>query len=285
MIIGPFDPWRSPFCTCPVKMSLNPYTGCSHGCLYCYATAYIPRFFECRPKSKLKRQIRHDISRLEPATLITLSSSSDPYPPMEKELRLTRGCLEILKLGGMSVQVMTKSNLVSDDADLLGDMKAVVCMTITSLNDSLACILEPGAPRPARRLDAMRRLRDCGVPVSARIDPIIPGINDSQLSEIVSEVCNAGALHITSSTYKAKPDSLKRLSTAFPEEGRALAAMLKTGERIGQDRYLPRETRRRIMLEVEMAATKEGVTFAACREGLSDKSGKSCDGSHLIRSI
>jgi DNA repair photolyase len=284
-MIKPFDPWRNPVCTCPAKMSLNPYTGCSHGCLYCYATSYIPRFSVCRPKKNLLRLVCRDVSRIAPGTLITLSSSSDPYPPQERDLRLTRGCLEILKAGEMSVQVMTKSNAVCYDADLLGDMKAVVGITITDLNDSLAGTLEPGAPMPEKRLDAIRRLRDNGVPVSARIDPVIPGINDSELCEIVSAVCNAGALHITSSTYKARPDSLKRLCSAFPAEGKALVALLEKGDRIGGCCYLPKETRRRIMREVERAAANEGVTFAACREGLSSQSGISCDGSHLIQSI
>jgi DNA repair photolyase len=285
MIIKPFDPWRNPVCTCPAKMSLNPYTGCSHGCLYCYAASYISRFSVCRPKKNLLRMVGRDVAALTPGTLIALSSSSDPYPPIEKGLRLTRGCLEILKAGDMSVQVMTKSNAICDDANLLGDMRAVVGITITGLNDSLAGMLEPGAPRPSKRLDAIRRLRDYGVQVSARIDPIIPGINDSGLSEIVSAVCNAGALHITSSTYKARQDSLKRLCSAFPEEGKALMALLERGERIGGGLYLPREIRRMIMLEVETAAAREGVTFAACREGLSSRSEISCDGSHLIQSI
>lgn len=284
-MLKPFDPWRNTVCTCPPKLSLNPYTGCMHGCLYCYASSYIPRFSVCRPKKDLLRHLSRDVSKLKPGTIIAMSSSSDPYPPMEKDLRLTRGCLEVLKAGGMSLQVMTKSNAVCDDADLLGVMRSAVSITITTLNESLARRLEPGAPAPHQRLDAIRRLQYCGVPVSARIDPIIPGINDSELGDVISAVCNAGARHITSSTYKARPDSLKRLCSAFPEEGEGLRVLLEMGEPIGGSHYLPKEIRRRIMFEAERAATIEGVTFAACREGLPNRPGISCDGSHLIQSI
>ena len=119
MILRPFDPWNSPLCTCPPKMSLNPYTGCPHGCIYCYASSYIPRFHECRPKVDLLRRLEKESAKIEPDTLVAMSNSSDPYPPMEKELRLSRGCLKILKRMDCRVQVVTKSDLVAEDADLL----------------------------------------------------------------------------------------------------------------------------------------------------------------------
>ncbi len=282
MILKLFDPWKNPRCTCPSKLSLNPYTGCSHGCLYCYASSYIPRFYECRPKKDLFRQLGRDVSRIEPGTLVAVSSSSDPYQPMEKDLRLTRGCLQILKDKGMRVLVMTKSDLVCRDANILSEMMSAVSITITTMSDSLAARLEPFAPLPSRRLEAIKLLCDSGVPVSARIDPVIPGINDSEVSDLVSAVCNAGAEHIISSTYKSRPDSLKRLCFAFPEAAESLRASLNKGEHFGGSHYLPRDMRQSIMLEVASAAAKEGVTFAACREGLQQMPGISCDGSHLI---
>ncbi|MFB3765860.1 MAG: radical SAM protein [Methanotrichaceae archaeon] len=285
MMLKPFDPWKNSLCTCPSKLSLNPYTGCSHGCLYCYASSYIPRFSECRPKRDLLKQLERDISKAAPGTLITLSGSTDPYQPAEKELGITSGCLKILRSGCMAVQVVTKSDMVCEDIDLLSGMRSVVNITVTTLKDSLSRRLEPAAPLPGRRLQAIRKLRDNGIPVSVRVDPIIPGINDSEIKDIVSEVCSAGAQHITSSTYKARPDSMKRLCTAFPAEGVALKALFKRGERIGGSLYLPEELRLRIMHEIEVYAAIKGMSFACCREGLRKQRKVSCDGSHLIQSI
>jgi len=180
MILRSFDPWKSPLCTCPAKLSLNPYTGCPHGCLYCYASSYIPRFNQCRPKADLLNRLKREAAKIAPGTLVAMSNSSDPYPPGERDLELSRGCLEILKERGLQVQVVTKSDLVAKDADLLRSMAATVAVTITTLKDSLSQRMEPGAPLPKRRLDAMRILNENEIPVSARVDPIIPGINDSE---------------------------------------------------------------------------------------------------------
>ncbi len=283
MILKPFDPWKSPLCTCPSKLSLNPYTGCSHGCLYCYASSYIPRFSECRPKKDLLRQLGREMSRIEQGTLVAISSSTDPYQPLEKDLGLTRGCLRMLYDHGIKVQVMTKSDLVCKDMDLLSEMMSIVSITITTISDSRAARLEPHAPSPSKRLNAIKQLHDCGIPVSARIDPIMPGINDSEISDLVSAVCNAGAQHITSSTYKARPNNLKRLCSAIPDAAKGLESAFDEGEHIGTSLYLPKAMRQRIMLEVERAAIKEGVTFTACRESFLNSHGVSCDGSHLIR--
>ena len=111
MILRPFDPWKNPLCTCPPKLSLNPYTGCQHGCIYCYASSYIPRFQECRPKVDLLKRLEKELAKINPDTLVAMSNSSDPYPPMEEELRLSRGCLQILKRMDCRVQVVTKSDI------------------------------------------------------------------------------------------------------------------------------------------------------------------------------
>jgi DNA repair photolyase len=282
MILKPFDPWKSAFCTCPAKLSLNPYTGCPHGCLYCYATSYIPHFQETKPKVDLEKRLRREASKVEPGCLVTMSSSSDPYPQMEMDLRITRGCLEILKSRGLRVLVATKSDLVCRDADLLSEMNSVVSITITTINEDITGMLEPGAPPTKRRLEAIRLLcRKC-VPVFARIDPIIPGINDSEIEDLVNATCEAGAQHITSSTYKARPDSWKRICSAFPSQAKSLKTIFEKGSRIGGSRYMQREIRESLMLKVEKAALRNGVTFASCREGLAIRRGVLCDGSHLM---
>ncbi|MCX6674281.1 MAG: radical SAM protein [Methanothrix sp.] len=285
MILQPFDPWKSPLCTCPAKMSLNPYTGCPHGCLYCYASSYIPRFAECRPKVDLLRRLAREAAKVEPGTLVAMSNSSDPYPPLEKDLRLSRGCLQILKERGLCVQVVTKSHLVAQDVELLADMRTCVAITVTTLQDSICRRLEPGAPLPAKRLAAMAKLAENGVAVSARIDPIIPGINDEEIDELVVAVSRAGAGHITSSTFKARPGSMNKIISAFPQEGATLESLFARGGKVAGSCYLPAETGRDLMQRVKECAQREGVTFSSCREGLAAVPGINCDGSHLLSAM
>lgn len=282
MILKPFDPWKNPMCTCPAKLSLNPYTGCPHGCLYCYATSYIPHFQETKPKVDLLRRLKREAAKVAPGSLVAMSSSSDPYPFMEKDLLITRGCLQILKERQLKVQVITKSDLVCRDADLLSEMASAVNITITTLQEDLSKKLEPGAPLPQRRLEAIKKLRLRGIPVSVRLDPLIPGINDHEIEDIVSIACEAGAQHITSSTYKARPDSWRRIISSFPKEAITLAALFDDGSRVGGSRYMSRETRELLMRKVEGEALSRGITFASCREGLASKGDVLCDGSHMI---
>ena len=285
MILQPFDPWKSRLCTCPPKLSLNPYTGCPHGCLYCYASSYIPRFAECRPKVDLLKRLAREAAKVEPGTLVALSNSSDPYPPLEKDLRLSRSCLQILNERGLCVQVVTKSHLVAQDVELLADMSACVAITVTTLHDSICRRLEPGAPLPAKRLAAMAKLAKMGVAVSARIDPIIPGINDEEIEELVVAVSQAGAGHITSSTYKARPGNMNKIVSVFPQEGAALEGLFAGGGKVAGSCRLPAGTRRDLMQRVKESAQREGVTFSSCREGWAAVPGINCDGSHLLISM
>jgi DNA repair photolyase len=285
MILRPFDPWKSLLCTCPAKLSLNPYTGCPHGCLYCYASSYILRFADCRPKVDLLKRLAKEASRIRPGTLVALSNSSDPYPPLEKELQLSRGCLQILMERGLCAQVVTKSHLVARDADLLADMSACVAITITSLSESICRRLEPGAPLPGKRLNAMAELAEKGVAVSARIDPIIPGINDAQIEQLVAAVSRAGARHITSSTFKARPENMKRIISVFPQECATLKDLFAGGSRVAGSSYLPAEIRCDLMQKVRECAQREGLTFSTCREGGAAVPGINCDGSHLLSAM
>ncbi|MDD1742308.1 MAG: radical SAM protein [Methanotrichaceae archaeon] len=282
MILTPFDPWKSPMCVCPQKLSLNPYTGCPHGCLYCYASSYISNFRECRPKQNLLKRLRTDANKLHQGAIIGMSNSSDPYPPMEKELNLTRDCLRILGTKKFRVQVVTKSDLVCRDIDLLVRMPSVVSITITTLNERLATKLEPGAPDSSKRLKAIRKLSDHGIPVSVRVDPIIPGLNDKGMEDLIDAVLKAGAKHITSSTYKARADNLRRMEYHFPKETEALKEMLKRGDCLGGSLYLPKDVRTRLMQQVMNLVMAKGATFSTCREGWPLENHLSCDGSHLF---
>lgn len=284
-VIREFDPWKDPLCTCPKKYGLNPYTGCPHSCVYCYISSYIPRAFECRPKKNLLSRVERDLKRADPDLVISMSNSSDPYPPAEAELRLTRGCLELIAEERRKVQIITKSDLVTRDLALLKKIPCVVSLTITTLDEDLASRLEPGAPSPGARLRAIRRVSR-ELPVTLRLDPLIPFVNDHEVESIVGAAARSGALHVTASTFKPRADGWRRFSSAFPDEASRLRELyFIRGER-KRGWYLPKEMRERIMISVRDACAKNHVTFSTCREGLSHlNTAKSCDGTHLIAAI
>ncbi len=277
-VIKPFDPWRSRLCTCPEKYSFSPYTGCGHGCLYCYITSYIPNAFSPREKKNLYGRLVRELRKIKQESLLSISNSSDPYQPMEKRRRLMRKILPLLK--PFRIQIVTKSDLVAEDSDVLRDLNSAVSITVTTLDRSVAKKMEPQAPPPEKRISALKTLSDSDIPVSARIDPVIPYINED-VEELVDQLSEAGVRHITSSTYKMRWDSLKRIREEFPEEGEKLKELYLRGERTGNTYYLEREIRIRILKNIRDMALKHGMSFACCREGLNLNTGV-CDGSHLI---
>lgn len=287
-LVRPFDPWRSPLCTCPAKYVLHPYTGCGHGCLYCYASSYVRDFFNPRPKEGFVRKLLRDLERLPIGSLVELSTSSDPYTPPEERLSVTRWALSELLERGFRVLVTTKSALVLRDIDVLLRYRdrVAVAITITTLDAGTAAVLEPGAPTPAERLKAVRKLSSSGVPTLVRVDPIVPYVNDdpSAVEELVEQVSRAGAVQVTSSTYKARPDSLSRLLKALPEVAPKIVEAYRSGERVGGYTYLDRRTRYEYMKTVRGAALRAGLAFHTCREGFPELAtrGFSCDGSSLV---
>ena len=286
-VIRPFDPWRSPLCTCPRKYSLHPYTGCSHFCLYCYATSYIGRR-PSQPKKEFLRRLSRDLRRIKPELVIELSTSSDPYPPIERWMLLTRKTLEMLASMRFKILITTKSDLVKRDSDLLLRTPSAVMITITTLDNRLSRRLEPGAPPPEKRLEALRELSKKGVPVGARIDPVIPGLNDDpyMLEKLVGKIRDNGGRHIVTSTYKARPDNLSRMTQAFPELGSYWYRLyVKEGKRLHGYLYLREELRKQLLKPIIKASLSLGLTIATCREGLGPNyfRAPSCDGTHLIR--
>jgi len=279
--IQPFDPWKSPLCTCPPKYSLNPYTGCGHKCLYCYATSFIKNFYTPRPKKDFLKIVTKELSALPKNSLISLSNSSDPYQPLEKVYQHTKKFLELLIKKDLKVLIITKSDLVLRDLELLKQLKCAVSITITS--KSLFSKLEPGAPSYEARLNAVKTLSENGIPVSVRLDPVIPGLNEKEVLEILEEIAPY-VKHITSSTYKAKPDSLRRLIKAFPEKKELWERLyLKEGIKISGSFYLKKELRKKLLQPLFEKAKKFGLSFAACREGIEEfKNPGRCDGSFLI---
>lgn len=278
-VLKPFDPWRSELCTCPTKYSLHPYTGCTHSCLYCYATSYVGRKLSS-PKRGFLRALMRDLSEADPRIPVELSTSSDPYTPEELSLGITRASLSLLKSRGFKVLITTKGIGFRFDEGLYD----AVMVTVTTLDRDLASKLEPLAPSPSERIDS---LAGVGVRKGIRVDPIIPGLNDdlSDVRTTLREARDSGAEHVTFSTYKAKPDSLRRLTLSFPEISDRLRDLyVRNGVSIRGYRYLEAAMRYRLLKEVVEEALKLGMSVSVCREGFPNLiRSESCDGTHLTR--
>lgn len=235
-----------------------------------------------------------DLPKLRNGAVVEMSTSSDPYPPIESWLMLTRLALEsilehnVKHRRGIRVLITTKSNMVVRDLDLLKKLSSAVMITVTTLDEGLAKGLEPHAPSPQARLKAIKELSQAGIPVGVRIDPVIPHINDDpyEIEELIGKVKEQGALHIVTSTYKAKWDSLKRLREAFYDISAKLTNLyVERGVYVHGYRYLPEQLRRSLLYPVVKSAESNGLTIATCRENLGVDFFKapSCDGSHLIK--
>ena len=189
------------------RFSINPYRGCEHGCIYCYARPSHEYLgfsagldFETRLliKEDAPALLRRELSRRnwEPQ-LISMSGNTDPYQPVERRLRLARGCLEVFRDFLNPVGIVTKSDLVTRDIDLLAELAAHdatrVFLSVTSLDPDMASRLEPRAARPERRLRAIETLAAADIPVGVLLAPVIPGLNDSEIPSILSEAAAVGA--------------------------------------------------------------------------------------------
>ena len=213
---------------------------------------------------------------------MSISNSSDPYPNLEAERTTTRQCIEILSKQNCRIQIVTKSDLVARDIDLLRKVPSTVALTITTDDDATARIIEPHAPAPSQRIKAAERLVDSGIPVSVRIDPVIPFVNDHP-EKLVEILADLGIKHITTSTYKVRPDNWRRFSQAMPHISEKLEPLyFEEGEKIADYIYLPRELRFRLMEKVRSLAEKNGIKFGTCREGMSDLNTATCDGSWVL---
>ncbi len=211
--------------------ALNPYRGCSHACRYCYAQD-VTRFEMARDwgevvevKTNFVQMLQKQLSR-KPRGTFGLGTVTDPYQPLEKEYELSRESLKELKQAGSSVSVLTKSDLVVRDLDLLqGWRSAEVGVSLGSVEDGVAAILEPGAPSPIRRLDALKKLSDGGVDTYVMAAPIIPGISDSEavLRSLVCKVAGTGAKRIMWDKFNPKPMASQRLRKLAPRGSMVLA--------------------------------------------------------------
>jgi DNA repair photolyase len=187
--------------------SINPYRGCSHGCIYCFARPtheYLGFSAGLDFESKiLVKQNAPDLLRKELSSsrwkpqVLAMSVATDCYQPVEKKLRLTRRCLKVIAEFRNPVAVVTKNHLVTRDIDLLSELArydaAMVAISLTTLDDDLRRVMEPRTSRPARRLAAIEALARAGIPVGVMIAPIIPGLTDHEMPALLSAAAEAGA--------------------------------------------------------------------------------------------
>ena len=221
----------------PFSWTINPYRGCEFACKYCYAR-YTHEFMELRDGVDFERKIyvkqhaawmlRRDLKKVKPGEEIAIGTATDPYQPGERRHGVTRAILEELaQHHGLELGIVTKSNLVLRDLDVLREIsrhnQLFVNLTITTLNADLARILEPRAPRPDLRLEAMRKLNEGGVAAGVICAPVLPGITDSprDLENLVRAVAQAGGKYIYANPLFLKPCSaaifLPFLEKEFPK--------------------------------------------------------------------
>jgi DNA repair photolyase len=215
----------------PFEQSINPYRGCEHGCIYCYARpshAWLGLSpgvdFETKLLAKLDaaRLLEQELARpgycCRP---IALGTNTDPYQPVERRLGITRSILEVLARVRHPLTIVTKSAAVVRDLDLLAPMAAqnlaVVCLSVTTLDPSLARTLEPRAAAPHRRLEAIRALKHAGVPTGVMVAPIIPALNDQEMERIL-EAAAAGGAGQAGYVLLRLPHEVKELFGAWLDE-------------------------------------------------------------------
>jgi DNA repair photolyase len=204
--------------------ALNPYRGCSHGCLYCYVQD-VTRFALDRQwgttveakiniASKLKKELAKGLEGV-----VGVGTVTDPYQPVEADLELTRSCLSVLKRYGARISILTKSCLVLRDLDMIEGWEAAeVGMSIACLDEEVTSILEPAASPPTERFEALRRLSAHGVDVYLMAAPIVPSLTDSedQLEALVDMAYDSGVRRIMWDGFNPRPLATERLLSGFP---------------------------------------------------------------------
>ncbi len=245
------------------QASVNPYRGCEHGCAYCYArpTHEYLGFsagldFETRimVKENAPELLEAELSspKWQPQTVV-LSGVTDPYQPVERRLRITRRCLEVLAKFRNPVGIVTKNKLVTRDIDVLRELAehgaVAVNLSVTSLDRKLQQILEPRTSPPQARLDAIAQLRAAGIPVGVMVAPIIPGITDHEVPAILAACGKAGAQFagyvVLRLPWAVAPLFERWLSEHFPERKEKVLGRLRSlrgGDRLYDARWGKRQT-------------------------------------------
>ncbi len=242
-IINKVNPRNSP--DIGFRWTINPYRGCEHGCVYCYArptheflgwTCGIDFETQIMVKHNAAKLLRSELSRRSwKGETIVMSGVTDPYQPLERDFYITRSCLEVMREFNQSVGLVTKSALVLRDLELLqslaSDNLVSVAVSLTTLDPGLARIMEPRASHPKERLKAIRGLSEAGVPVVVLTAPMIPGINDHELPSLLAAAAEAGATSagwvMLRLPHQLKSLFLTWLQQHFPQRARKVEAFIR----------------------------------------------------------
>jgi DNA repair photolyase len=257
----------------PFTWTINPYRGCEFACKYCYAR-YTHEFMEMRNAIEFERKIyakqhaaellHQELRKVKPGEDIAIGTATDPYQPIEKKLEVTRAILqELARHSRLAVGIVSKSTMVARDIDVLREIsqrnQLCVNITVTTTDVDLARILEPRAPRPDLRLEALSKLRTAGIRAGVICAPVLPGITDSprQLDEVVRAAAKAKAGHVHCNPLFLKPCSaavfLPFLKEHFPH-------LVPDYEKRFADRaFLPAAYRKRISEMFAKLRAKHGI--------------------------
>jgi DNA repair photolyase len=257
----------------PFSWMINPYRGCEFACKYCYAR-YTHEFMELRDGLDFERKIyvkqhsawllRQELRQVRPGQSIAIGTATDPYQPAERKFGITRAIMEeFSRHEGLALGLITKSNLILRDLDFLVAIsrknRLSIHVTITTTKTDLARILEPRAPRPDLRFNAVRKLREAGLDVSVNCAPVLPAITDSPaaLESVVRAAAAAKARSVAAMPLFLKPCSEKIFIPFLQENFPHLVEMYK--ERYADRAFLPVEYRRRLSLLVKKFCRKHGI--------------------------
>ena len=261
----------------PFEWTINPYRGCEFGCKYCYAR-YTHEFMELRDPDQFEQQIfakqfheaafRDELRKIPQDKPVAIGTATDPYQPAERRYQITRRMLEVLAVERpRPVWITTKSDLVARDIDLLTVIQkrgsVSVNMTVTTLDESLARLLEPYAPRPSLRIDAVRKLTEAGIPTGVLCCPLMPVLNDSErsLNAVALAASAAGATWFYGNVLFLKPCAkqvfLPFIDERFPKLARRYRERFEKGD------FLRGEYVEMIGERVKMIREKHGLNRRA----------------------
>jgi DNA repair photolyase len=257
----------------PFSWQINPYRGCEFACKYCYAR-YTHEFMEMRDGLDFERKIyvkkhsawllRQELKQVRAGQSIAIGTATDPYQPAEKRFGITRAVMEeFARHEGLSLGLVTKSDLIVRDVDLLQQISArnrlSIHMTITTTDTNLARILEPRAPRPDLRFNAVKKLVAAGISTSVNCAPILPGITDSpkDLESVVRAAAAAGARSVAAIPLFLKPCSAKIFMPFLQEHFPHLVPLYKA--RYADRAFLPSDYGKRISALVTKLCRKHGI--------------------------
>ena len=258
----------------PFTWTINPYRGCEFACKYCYAR-YTHEFMEMRDGLEFEQKIyikqhaanllHQELKKVKTGEEIAIGTATDPYQPAEKKFEITRSVLdEMSRQRGLEISIITKSNLILRDLELLKEIsrnnRLSVSITVTTLKVNLARILEPRAPRPDLRLEAIRQLSEAGILVGASCSPVIPGITDApkDLDALVKAIAGAGAKYVFTNPLFLKPCSAAVFIPFLEKEFPQLLASYK--QRYADRAYLPKSYGDRIRDLMKKLRDKHGMS-------------------------